>query len=57
MVVSGAHDDKDKDKDEGDIIYYSAEGAHGQESSRRAEVRVNRALRASISSGIPVRVF
>lgn len=55
IVVSGAYDDKDKD--EGDIIYYSAEGAHGRESSRKAEVKGNRALRASISTGRPVRVF
>lgn len=55
IVVSGAYDDKDKD--EGDIIYYSGEGAHGRDSSRRAEVKGNRALRASISSGRPVRVF
>lgn len=55
IVVSGAYDDKNKD--EGDIIYYSAEGAHGRDASRRAEVKGNRALRASISSGRPVRVF
>lgn len=55
IVVSGAYDDIDKD--EGDIIYYSAEGAHGRDASRRAEVKGNRALRASIRSHNPVRVF
>lgn len=55
IVVSGKYDDIDKD--EGNTVYYSAEGAHDRHSSRKADVKGNRALRASISSHNPVRVF
>ncbi|KAJ4424399.1 hypothetical protein N0V82_000920 [Gnomoniopsis sp. IMI 355080] len=55
IVVSGKYEDIDKD--EGNTIYYSAEGAHDKHASRKADVKGNRALRASISSHNPVRVF
>lgn len=55
IVVSGAYEDTNRD--EGDIVYYSAEGAHDRDPSRKANVKGNRALRASITSRNPVRVF
>lgn len=55
IVVSEAYEETNRD--EGEIIYYSAEGAHDKEPSRKANVKGNRALRASITSHRPVRVF
>lgn len=55
IVVSGKYNDIDED--EGDTIFYGAEGAHDKDSSKKADVKGNRALRASISTQNPVRVF
>lgn len=55
IVVSGVY--KDQDSDEGDVIYYSAEGARDKNASQKADAVGNQALAVSWRSGQPVRVL
>lgn len=56
IVISGG-EYEDTDRDEGDVVYYSAEGARGKDAGRKEAVRGNRALHRSRQTGYPVRVL
>lgn len=55
IVVSGQYEDVDVD--EGNVIYYSGEGAQGKKSSKSIDRKSNRAMNASIRTRNPVRVL
>ncbi|ROW04878.1 hypothetical protein VMCG_04924 [Cytospora schulzeri] len=45
------------DMDEGDVLYYSAEGAKGKDAREKFDLKANQAMAASQRSGNPVRVL
>lgn len=55
IVVAGEYEDVDRD--EGDVIYYSAEGGATKEARQRADSKMNQALNTSLRTGAPVRVL
>lgn len=55
VVVSGEYEDLDSDQ--GDVLYYSSEGAKGGDSQRQEDMIGNQALTASLHTGRPVRVL
>lgn len=56
IVVSGGVYDE-TDRDEGDVLYYSSEGANKKDASKCADALGNRALMASRATGRLVRVL
>ncbi|CAN8101597.1 unnamed protein product [Discula destructiva] len=55
IVVSGQYNDIDLN--EGNAIYYSAEGARHKQASKKAGAKANEAMRASIRTWNPIRVY
>lgn len=54
IVISGTYEDTDRD--EGHVVYYSAEGARGKDAGRKEGVKGNLALARSLRTRNPVRV-
>lgn len=55
IVVAGEYEEVDRD--EGDVIYYSAEGGATKDARRKADSKLNQALNTSLRTRGPVRVL